>query len=270
MIAGLILTLGFSTAAHADVYRGEIQFFANTFGTAGFLPADGRILSISQYPSLFTVVGSNYGGDGKTTFALPNVPAMKDANKGAEIKAWIAADTGMLPNTHATKMVGETVLLPDNNHFKKNSILLRNDGSLLDTESRFVLFNVLGSQFGGDGYKTFALPKMTYKTLNGPDLVTYTVGEGVYPSEKICTYGDEYISQIKFAPYPLYKTFSDAAPATGKLYPIRSFQVLFSLITNQFGGDGYNTFALPKLDAPLGENMQTFICTMGIYPSHSY
>lgn len=270
MIAALVLTLGLSTAANAEVYRGEIQFFANTYGTAGFLPADGRILSISDNSGLFAVVGSNYGGDGKITFALPNVPPLKDANKGEEVRAYIAAEAGRLPITHAAKMQGETVLLPANNLIKKNPMLLRNDGSILDAESHVALFSIIGAQFGGDGYKTFALPKMTYKTLNGPDLVTYTVAEGMYPGEKLCTYNDEYISQIKFAPYSPYRLYSDIFPANGKLYPIRSYQVLFSLITTQFGGDGYNTFALPKLDTQLGEGMQTFICTAGIYPARPY
>ena len=38
-----------------------------------YLPADGRILSIADYPDLFNLLGTDYGGDGETTFALPDL-----------------------------------------------------------------------------------------------------------------------------------------------------------------------------------------------------
>jgi microcystin-dependent protein len=62
----------------AECYLGEIRMFA--FGFAPFegdnpqyMPCDGRILQISSYPALSVVIGNSYGGDGKSTFALPNL-----------------------------------------------------------------------------------------------------------------------------------------------------------------------------------------------------
>ncbi len=52
---------------------GEIRIFAGTFPPAGWAMCDGQLLPISQYPALYMVIGTNYGGDGLTTFGLPNL-----------------------------------------------------------------------------------------------------------------------------------------------------------------------------------------------------
>lgn len=65
--------------AHAftEPFLGEIVMFGNTFCPRGWLPADGRLLPINVNQSLFSLLGWVYGGDGRTTFALPKIP---DAN----------------------------------------------------------------------------------------------------------------------------------------------------------------------------------------------
>ena len=52
---------------------GEIRMFAGNFVPRGWAICDGRLLSISQNSALFSVVGTAYGGDGMTTFALPDL-----------------------------------------------------------------------------------------------------------------------------------------------------------------------------------------------------
>jgi len=56
-----------------DPYIGEIRLFAGNFAPRGWALCDGSVLHISQYSALFSVIGNVYGGDGKTTFALPNL-----------------------------------------------------------------------------------------------------------------------------------------------------------------------------------------------------
>jgi microcystin-dependent protein len=51
----------------------------------------------------------------------------------------------------------------------------------------------------------------------------------------------------------------------GSLLPIMQNQALFSLLGTTYGGDGQNTFALPKLEAP-AEGLTFIICTQGIFP----
>jgi microcystin-dependent protein len=59
--------------AALDPFLGELQLFGFNFCPEGFLPADGRLLSISPNTALFSLLGTFYGGDGKSTFALPDL-----------------------------------------------------------------------------------------------------------------------------------------------------------------------------------------------------
>lgn len=56
-----------------DFYLGQICYFAYTRPFEGWLPCDGRLLSIYDYQALFSLLGTAYGGDGHTTFALPDL-----------------------------------------------------------------------------------------------------------------------------------------------------------------------------------------------------
>jgi len=55
----------------AGPYLGEIQTFAFNFCPVNWLPLNGQLLPIAQYQALFALLGTTYGGDGVTTFALP-------------------------------------------------------------------------------------------------------------------------------------------------------------------------------------------------------
>ena len=54
-------------------FVGEIQIFAGNFAPDGWAFCDGSIMSISQNTVLFALIGTTYGGDGQTTFALPDL-----------------------------------------------------------------------------------------------------------------------------------------------------------------------------------------------------
>jgi microcystin-dependent protein len=60
----------------SDFFLGEIRIFAGTFAPAGWAICDGQLLSISQNTALFSLLGTYYGGDGRSTFALPNLQGM--------------------------------------------------------------------------------------------------------------------------------------------------------------------------------------------------
>ncbi len=55
-----------------EEYLGMIKIFAGNFAPRGWLMCNGQILSIAQNTALFSLLGTTYGGDGVTTFALPN------------------------------------------------------------------------------------------------------------------------------------------------------------------------------------------------------
>jgi microcystin-dependent protein len=54
-------------------FVGQIQPFAFSFAPQGWLPCNGQLLPIQQNTALFNLIGNIYGGDGKTTFALPQL-----------------------------------------------------------------------------------------------------------------------------------------------------------------------------------------------------
>ena len=56
-----------------DPFVGEVRMFAGNFAPAGWLFCNGQLLNISQYDVLFSLLGTTYGGDGNTTFALPDL-----------------------------------------------------------------------------------------------------------------------------------------------------------------------------------------------------
>ncbi|RJX39229.1 phage tail protein [Paenibacillus pinisoli] len=57
----------------SDQYVGEIRMFAGNYAPQGWALCNGQLLSISQHEVLYVLLGTTYGGDGRTTFALPDL-----------------------------------------------------------------------------------------------------------------------------------------------------------------------------------------------------
>ncbi|MDB5601440.1 MAG: Tail Collar domain protein [Xanthobacteraceae bacterium] len=57
----------------SQAYLGQIEAFAFNFAPAGWLPCDGRMLQVMTNQALFSLLGTTYGGDGRTTFGLPRL-----------------------------------------------------------------------------------------------------------------------------------------------------------------------------------------------------
>lgn len=63
-------------------YLGQIELFAGNFAPAGTAFCDGQLLPISQYDALFSLLGTIYGGDGRTTFGLPDLRGRAAVHQG--------------------------------------------------------------------------------------------------------------------------------------------------------------------------------------------
>jgi microcystin-dependent protein len=92
----------------SDPYVGEIRMFGGNFAPRGWALCNGQVLAIEDYVELYSLIGTTYGGDGQTTFALPNLQSRVPMHVG---------------NGHALGEVGgsETVTLtvnqlPDHGH----------------------------------------------------------------------------------------------------------------------------------------------------------
>ncbi|HTW81576.1 MAG TPA: tail fiber protein [Terracidiphilus sp.] len=64
-------------------YVGEIRIFAGNFAPAGWMLCQGQMLAISQYDTLFNLIGTTYGGDGQSTFAVPSLASRVPIHQGA-------------------------------------------------------------------------------------------------------------------------------------------------------------------------------------------
>ena len=66
----------------ADPFLGEIRIFPFNFAPIGWALCSGQIVSISQYSALFSLLGTNYGGNGTSNFGLPNFQGAVPINQG--------------------------------------------------------------------------------------------------------------------------------------------------------------------------------------------
>ncbi len=66
----------------SDPFVAEIRMFAGNFPPKGWATCDGQLLPISQNTALFSLLGTFYGGDGKSTFALPNLEGSAPLGQG--------------------------------------------------------------------------------------------------------------------------------------------------------------------------------------------
>ena len=56
-----------------EAYIGDIVLFAGNFAPSNWMLCNGQLLPVSQYSALYSLIGITYGGDGRTTFALPDL-----------------------------------------------------------------------------------------------------------------------------------------------------------------------------------------------------
>jgi microcystin-dependent protein len=78
----VIAGLGGSAATAQDSYLGEIKLFGFNFCPRTTLPAHGQLLGIAENSALFSLLGTTYGGDGRTTFALPDMRGRSAIGQG--------------------------------------------------------------------------------------------------------------------------------------------------------------------------------------------
>jgi microcystin-dependent protein len=89
----------------ADPFIGEIRLFAGTFAPADWADCAGQNMPVSQFEALFTLIGTTYGGDGVSTFALPDlrsrVPLHMGQNPGGSY--YVLGENGGVESVTLTK-----------------------------------------------------------------------------------------------------------------------------------------------------------------------
>lgn len=75
-------------------FIGEIRLFGFNYAPKDWALCEGQLLQISQFNVLFAAIGTTYGGDGMTTFALPNLQSARPQGQGT----WCIALGGIFPS----------------------------------------------------------------------------------------------------------------------------------------------------------------------------
>ena len=132
-----------------EPFVGEIILAGFNFPPVGWAVCDGRILRIEDYNALFSLIGNTYGGDGQTTFALPDLRG--------RVPVCIGAGPGMPPVSLAEKAGQETVPLAVG-HLAAHTHSVA-AGTTAGTESP------VGAVYGG-GAAVFAAPDASPVSMN--------------------------------------------------------------------------------------------------------
>ena len=188
---------------------GEVGLFAGNFAPGGWAFAEGQILPINGNQALFSLLGTTYGGDGRMTFALP------------DLRGRTAIHPGTGPNltrrTLGSKLGVDQVILtgdqsPVHHHTLPSSSLVTGGA-------------------GGNASHSNMMPSLG---------LNHTIAlNGVYQASA------EFLGEVSmfagnFAP-------RGEARTDGQLLPISQNTALFSLLGTTYGGDGRTDFALPDL-----------------------
>ena len=99
LLAASVAAIGLSAAptasAGTDTYIAEIMEFGGNFCPRGYANTDGQLLPISSNTALFSLLGTTYGGDGRTTFGLPDLRGRVSMHPGT--------GPGLAPRTYGSK-----------------------------------------------------------------------------------------------------------------------------------------------------------------------
>ncbi len=122
----------------AQPYVGEIRMFAGNFAPAGWMFCEGQLLPISENETLFQLLGTTYGGDGQSTFSLPDLRGRIPIHQGG---GFTLAETG------GAEAITLTVSqIPAHSHAARATTSIANDtkasNNLLAQASTFDPYNV--------------------------------------------------------------------------------------------------------------------------------
>jgi microcystin-dependent protein len=235
-------------------FVGQISLFPFTFQPQGWIFCDGRVLPIAEYDALFSRLRNTFGGDGESTFGVPDLRATAPKN----CQYCISLEGYYEPEVYQLVM-GQTMI----SAFSLNTRgILECAGQSLSTAQYRPLETLMGTRFGGDG-NNFNLPDLRSKA---PAKCSYMMAVGgTFPGPRI---EGLFVGELLLLPYEL--DFPESLRlCNGDLLQIEQNRALFSLLGNRFGGDGKQTFALPDLRAAAPSKFNYYISVRGTLPPRS-
>ena len=213
----LSATLGY------EATLGEISLFGGNYAPRGWALCDGQTLPINQYQSLFSILGTTYGGDGRTTFALPDLRGRTVVHPGQ--------GPGLSNYTLGQRGGTETVTLaeseiPSHQHTlppSANLTYATGGGQTHENRQPYLATN-----------RIIALVGTFPSRSSEGEAASTTLGVAMPVIGEVTTFAGNYAPR-------------DWAFCDGQLLSISSYTALFAIIGTTYGGDGRTTFALPDL-----------------------
>ncbi|WP_299846567.1 phage tail protein [uncultured Roseovarius sp.] len=229
---------------------GTVKLVGYNFVPRGFSECNGQLLSIASNTALFSLLGTTFGGDGRSTFGLPDMagrapvhvgPVNQLGQHGGHVSVTLDLDT-MAQHTHplyATEAVADQTD-PTGNMLATGSPRGTPSYVSLGSHTKVNMDEHAMSETGGGQAHTNFQPYQAVKYV----IALY----GVYPSRSAGFLSDDeedYLGDIR----PMAYNFAPRgwAQCNGQLLDIGSNQSLYSLLGTMYGGDGRKTFALPDL-----------------------
>lgn len=251
------------------------MLFAGSYVVEGWLACDGASYPITNFQDLFDLIGFSYGGNGTSTFAVPDLRGKSPL--GSDGGYQICTSGVDLRSSEGT--MGELRLLayPPS---AEASYWLPCDGQFQPVNSRQALFSLLGTSYGGDGIHNFQLPNLVTK-VPLPQCSYVIPIAGFYPDLNGSRgSARDYLGSIRIfcGATGESRLLSNHLPCAGGTLPLSQNLPLFSVFGTAYGGDGIRTFNLPNLaglspaEVPAGSQLSFgvyLICYSGFYPGRS-
>ncbi|HEY2147198.1 MAG TPA: tail fiber protein, partial [Pirellulales bacterium] len=198
-----------------EQFLGEVVPFAGNFAPSSWALANGQLMSISQNTALFSLLGTTYGGDGISTFALP------------DLRGRSAISTGQGPGL-SNQFEGETSGIPQ----------------IALSDAQMPVHN---HTLPGGGVTGIEGGNQPFNNMKPSLAMNYDINlQGIFPSQggggptQFPILGQLNLFAGTFNP-------GGTAGANGQLLSIAQNTALFSILGTTYGGNGVTTFALPDL-----------------------
>ena len=226
-------------------FVGEIAIFAGNFAPSGWAFCDGQLLAIAEYDTLFSLIGTTYGGDGESTFALPDLRGRAPLGQG---------NGTTLGEMAGVETVALSILqLPAHTHPLAASSL---PGTTASPVGAVPADNGAGAgQYTASATGLVTQPDQNLGPVGGNQphdnrqpylVVNYIISLfGIYPSQSSGSGIYPFLGEIMLVPWGFAPR--GYAFCAGQLLPINQNTALFSLLGTMYGGNGFTTFALPDL-----------------------
>ena len=241
-------------------FPGTMELFGGSFTPQNYDPCNGQSMAISVYTGLFQVLGTRWGGNGRTSFNMPKIADLK-TTEGQSISYLMEVDGAFREGsswttTIGTGIIGEIIFLPTTYTIRG---FVECNGASLNKNNYVKLYELFGTTFGGSG-DDFNLPNIKPLETEGN---TNTI-------KAFMRYGDDFSGEYSTLATIMLWPGTDVPSGQyqfcdGQALSIAQYPALYSIVGDLYGEGNAADFFLPKLESSV-KGLSYVFCTQGAYP----